>query len=66
MGLSIEEKELLRQQAIESNLQRISHIQSFLEGLSLDTDVNKTVALELSTVIAFIEEDTKKLRGYMQ
>ncbi|MED3440269.1 hypothetical protein P4393_12460 [Bacillus subtilis] len=56
------ERKILRKQAIESNTQRISHIQTFLNELPLDTDVNKTVALELSTMIAFIEEDTRKLK----
>ncbi|MCY7948016.1 hypothetical protein P8891_06265 [Bacillus atrophaeus] len=49
-------------QAIESNTQRISHVQSFLNELPLNTDMDKTVALELSTIIAFIEEDTRKLK----
>ncbi|WP_235851636.1 hypothetical protein [Heyndrickxia camelliae] len=65
MNMSNEEKEILRQQAIESNERRISHLETFLEGLPLDTDINKTVALELGTAIMFIEQDTEKLKQYI-
>lgn len=62
MNMTKEEKVLLRQQAIEENEQRIAHLEAFLEGFPLDTDMNKAVALELGTAIGFIEQDTEKLR----
>ncbi|WP_242290388.1 hypothetical protein [Bacillus cereus group sp. BfR-BA-01319] len=60
-----EKKELLRQQAIESNEQRILHLETFLDGFPLDTDVNKTVALEIGTAIMFVEKELEKLRSYV-
>jgi hypothetical protein len=62
MKMTKEEVELLRQQAIEGNEQRIARIETFLDGFPLDSEVNKTVALELATVIAFIEQDSEKLK----
>ncbi|GIN22610.1 hypothetical protein [Siminovitchia fordii] len=63
MELTKAEKESWRQQAIEANEQRIAHLETFLEGLPLDTEVNKTVSLELTTAISFIEQDIEKLKN---
>ncbi|WP_240522914.1 hypothetical protein [Bacillus thuringiensis] len=60
-----EEKELLRQQAIEENERRVSHLETFLDGFPLDTDVNKTVSLEIGTAIMFIEQEIDKLKSYV-
>jgi hypothetical protein len=60
-----EEKELLRQQAIKANELRISRLETFLDEFPLDSEINKTVALELATAIAFIEKDTDKLKQYV-
>ncbi|MFC0273605.1 hypothetical protein ACFFIX_19625 [Metabacillus herbersteinensis] len=65
MSMTKEEKEHLRQQAIEANEQRIARLETFLEGFPLDSEVNKTVALELATAIVFIEKDTDKLKQYV-
>lgn len=59
-----EEKELLRQQAIEGNNQRVDHIETFLSDFPLDSEVNKSISLELATMKSFIEEDTEKLKQY--
>lgn len=56
-----EQREQLRKQAIASNILRIKHIQTFLDSLSLNNDVNKCVALELASAIGFIEKDTQEL-----
>lgn len=53
----------LCQQAIEAEEKRIGRIEKFLETHPLDTDVNKTVALELGTCIMFIEKDIEKLKN---
>lgn len=63
MEMTKEEMELLRQQAIEANNQRIADLETFLEGFSLDTSVNKTVALELATAISFIEQQTEEMKN---
>ena len=63
MNMINEEKEQLRQQAIEANEKRVAHLKIFLDAFPLDTDVNKTVALELATAIAFIKKDTDKLKN---
>jgi hypothetical protein len=61
-----DEKEQLREQAIEAEEKRIENINTFLETHPLDTDVNITVALELVTSVAFIEREIEKLKGGMQ
>ncbi|PER62119.1 hypothetical protein [Bacillus cereus] len=63
--MTAEEKEILRQQAIKDNERRISHLETFLDGLPLDTDVNKTVSLEIGTSIMFIEQEIDKLKSYV-
>lgn len=63
--MTAEEKEILRQQAIKDNERRISHLETFLDGLPLDTDVNKTVSLEIGTSIMFIEQEINKLKSYV-
>lgn len=59
--LKKEQMEQLRLQAIEANEKRIEHLVTFLNRLPLDNDINKTVALELASAIAFIEKDTEEL-----
>ncbi|PEB72389.1 hypothetical protein COM89_28150 [Bacillus thuringiensis] len=63
--MTTEEKEQLRQQAIKDNELRISHLETFLDGFPLDTDVNKTVSLEIGTAIMFIEQEINKLKSYV-
>jgi len=63
--MTTEEKEQLRQQAIKDNELRISHLETFLDGFPLDTDVNKTVSLEIGTSIMFIEQEINKLKSYV-
>lgn len=58
-----EELEQLRQQAIEANKTRICHLQTFLNGLDLSSDVNKCVALELGSSITFVEIDNERLEN---
>jgi hypothetical protein len=48
--------------AIELNDKRIRHIQEFLDNLPLDTEINQTVSLELSSAMMFIEQDSQELR----
>lgn len=57
-----EERELLRQQAIEAEEQRIERILTFLETHPLDTEINKAVGLELMTSVGFIEQTIEKLK----
>lgn len=63
MTMTKEEREELRQQAIEAEKQRIERIKTFLETHPLDTDVNITVALELGTSILFIEKEIENLKN---
>jgi len=58
-----EQREELYKQAIESNERRIEHLETFLNRLPLDSEVNKTIALELGSAIGFIEKDTEELRN---
>lgn len=61
--LTAEEREILRNQAIEAEELRKAHIETFLDNLSLESDVNKTVALELVTTIAFIDRSIEGLKN---
>ena len=54
--------ELLKQ-AIKEEEKRVKHIEIFLEGLSLNTDINITVSLELMTQVPFIEHRIEKLKN---
>ena len=58
----IEDIKWIVEEAVKSNDRRIEHIQTFLDSFPLDTDVNKTVALELATMMAFIEKDSQEMR----
>lgn len=57
-----EEREELRLQAIEAEERRMTTIQTFLDSFPLDSDTNKTIALELATRITDIEESIKELK----
>lgn len=61
--LTAEEREILRNQAIEAEELRKAHIETFLDNLSLESDINKTVALELGTTIAFIDRSIEGLKN---
>jgi len=61
--MEYKEVEQLRKQAIEAEERRIEHILTFLDDLPLNTDVNKSIALELGTVVAFIRKNIKKLQN---
>lgn len=63
MKMTNEEFEQLRKQAIEADEKRTENLRVFLNNLSLDSDINKTVALEIATTIAFIEEDIERLKA---
>lgn len=56
------EREDLLAQAIQSEELRINHIREFLNDFPLDSEVNKTVALELVTSIASIEKNIEVLK----
>lgn len=62
-NLNAQEIEDLRKQAIQAETRRVEKIHSFLERLPLTNDVNKAVALELATNIAFIEQDIDRLES---
>jgi len=62
MKLTKEDKEVLLLKAIKSDKQRLTHLEAFLENHPLVTIVNKTVALELLSVMMSIEQEIEKFK----